>query len=157
MNEHLGASLMADEAADGVNYDWWQEFASQAKLPQSQFDVHAVDHRLRHDARQREQSARQACLWSLPIAIAVAMYLLAWLFVTGGILDRFARGRPTGAYGFFAASGVFFFRFLRLAVVAVIVVLRSSSSTCTSGCLRSGTSARHAICRSSARRSTGAC
>ena len=55
------------------------------------------------------------------IAIAVAVYLFAWLFVTGGILDRFARGRPTGAYGFFAASGVFFFRFLRLAVVAVIV------------------------------------
>ena len=43
------------------------------------------------------------------------------LFVTGGILDRYARGRRTGAYGFFAASGVFFFRFLRLAVVAVIV------------------------------------
>ena len=30
LQTHLGASQMADEAADGVNYDWWQEFASQA-------------------------------------------------------------------------------------------------------------------------------
>src|SRR5215208_3265523 len=27
---HLGASLAASEAADAVNYDWWQEFTSQA-------------------------------------------------------------------------------------------------------------------------------
>ena len=27
---HLGASLAADAAAAGTNYDWWQEFPSQA-------------------------------------------------------------------------------------------------------------------------------
>src|SRR5687767_10806456 len=27
---HLGTSMMADRAAEDVNYDWWQEFASQA-------------------------------------------------------------------------------------------------------------------------------
>src|SRR4051794_34781478 len=27
---HLGASLAADTAAAGANYDWWQEFAAQA-------------------------------------------------------------------------------------------------------------------------------
>ena len=27
---HLGASLAADAAASGINYDWWQEFSSQA-------------------------------------------------------------------------------------------------------------------------------
>ena len=27
---HLGRSLMADQAADAVNWDWWQEFTSQA-------------------------------------------------------------------------------------------------------------------------------
>src|SRR5439155_23292676 len=41
-----------------------------------------------------------------------------WLFIQGGILDRIARGRRIGADGFFAASGTFFFRFLRLGVVA---------------------------------------
>jgi hypothetical protein len=40
-----------------------------------------------------------------------------WLFVSGGILDRFARGRPIYTAAFFAACGVYFVRFLRLAVV----------------------------------------
>jgi hypothetical protein len=43
--------------------------------------------------------------------------LAFWLFLSGGLLDRFARGRPTGTAAFFAASGVFFVRFLRLAVI----------------------------------------
>ena len=30
LQTHLGASLAADGAASGVNYDWWQEFTSQA-------------------------------------------------------------------------------------------------------------------------------
>jgi hypothetical protein len=42
-----------------------------------------------------------------------------WLFLAGGIIDRYARGRPTRTHGFFAVSGVFFFRFLRLALIAV--------------------------------------
>jgi hypothetical protein len=42
---------------------------------------------------------------------------LVWIFLTGGILDRYARDRPTHAHGFFAAAGVFFFRFARLAVL----------------------------------------
>jgi hypothetical protein len=44
-----------------------------------------------------------------------------WIFVAGGIIDRFARARPTRTVGFFASSGVFFFRFLRLAAVQWIV------------------------------------
>ena len=30
LQDHLGSSLAANDAASGVNYDWWQEFASQA-------------------------------------------------------------------------------------------------------------------------------
>ena len=58
-----------------------------------------------------------------PIVIvgAAAAYVLLWLFLAGGIIDRYARDRATGAHGFFSASGVFFFRFLRLAVVMSLV------------------------------------
>jgi hypothetical protein len=52
---------------------------------------------------------------------AASAYIVLWLFVAGGILDRYARDRPTRAHGFFAASGVFFFRFLRLSVVMWLV------------------------------------
>lgn len=49
---------------------------------------------------------------------ATATTIVVWTFLLGGILDRYARRRPTRAQAFFGASGVFFFRFLRLGVVA---------------------------------------
>ena len=52
-----------------------------------------------------------------PVDVAGASEFLMWLFLGGGILDRYARDRPTRSYGFFGASGLFFFRFLRLALV----------------------------------------
>jgi hypothetical protein len=58
---------------------------------------------------------------STPISLALALYLSVWAFVSGGIIDRYARGRPTRTHGFFAASGVYFFRFLRLGLVAGLV------------------------------------
>ena len=30
LQDHLGSSVEANQAADGVNYDWWQEFTAQA-------------------------------------------------------------------------------------------------------------------------------
>src|SRR6266851_319877 len=56
-----------------------------------------------------------------------AAFLIQWLFIAGGTIDRYARDRPTRAHGFFAACGVFFFRFLRLGLVmaaAFLVVSR---------------------------------
>jgi hypothetical protein len=51
------------------------------------------------------------------LAGTAAAYAALWLFVTGGILDRFARGRPVYTAAFFAACGVYFVRFLRLAIL----------------------------------------
>jgi hypothetical protein len=56
-----------------------------------------------------------------------AAFLVLWLFIAGGAIDRYARDRATRAHGFFAACGVFFFRFLRLGLVmaaALVVVSR---------------------------------
>jgi hypothetical protein len=53
-----------------------------------------------------------------PLTIVGVSYFAIWLFLAGGILDRYARDRATRAHGFFAACGVFFFRFLRLALAA---------------------------------------
>jgi hypothetical protein len=53
-----------------------------------------------------------------PAAVgAVAAYAGLWIFLSGGVLDRYARGRPVRAAAFFAACGVFFVRFLRLLVL----------------------------------------
>jgi hypothetical protein len=54
------------------------------------------------------------------VVAAAATTLVVWTFLLGGILDRYARRRPIRAHAFFGASGVFFFRFLRLGVVAAL-------------------------------------
>jgi hypothetical protein len=118
IKQHLGSSLAADTAASGVNYDWMQEFGDQATglgatLKPTVIGAGAVLDNL--------SSFIDDVHRPLVIVGAAGAYLALWLFVAGGVIDRYARERPTRAHGFFAASGVFFFRFLRLAAVMWIV------------------------------------
>ena len=115
LDEHLGTSLAATAAADAVNYDWWQEFQSQATGLGTTFTPSVIGFAAALDNVSGLMDARTKIA---PIAAVVGAYILVWTFLAGGIIDRFARQRPTRAHGFFAAGGVFFFRFLRLAVVA---------------------------------------
>lgn len=56
-------------------------------------------------------------LWT-PIGLtAFGGYLLFWTFLSGGVLDRLARGRAVGATAFFAACGTHVLRFVRLGLL----------------------------------------
>jgi hypothetical protein len=116
--DHLGHSLAADTAAASVNYDWMQEFADEAKGVGLTFKPTIIGFGavLDNSSAFIDDTAR-------PVVIvgAATAYIVLWLFAAGGILDRYARDRATRAHGFFSASGVFFFRFLRLAIVQWIV------------------------------------
>ena len=132
LSSHLGASLAAETAASGVNYEWMQEFADQATGLGTTFrptilgfgavldnlSAFAGQHRPAH--RHRRRGGRRTSL--------------LWLFVAGGIIDRYARDRATGVHGFFSASGVFFFRFFRLGDRDVRSSTACCSATCTRGC-----------------------
>jgi hypothetical protein len=115
LQEHLGASLAANEAADAVNYDWWQEFEAQAAGLGTSFTPSVIGFAAVLDNISSVADARGRIA---PVASALAAYLLVWTFLIGGTIDRYARQRPTRAHGFFAASGVFFLRFVRLGVAA---------------------------------------
>ena len=120
MYQHLGSSLAANDAADSVNYDWWQEFRSQGGVLtlNATFTPSVIGFATTLDSTSRLLDRDPL----VPgVAFAVAVYLLVWLFLQGGILDRFARGRRSGAFEFFGASGVLFFRFVRLGIVAGFV------------------------------------
>jgi hypothetical protein len=66
----------------------------------------------------------QPSAWPPAWTAALGLQALLAIFLSGGILDRYARGRPIGAAAFFAACGVYFFRFLRLlAMVAALAYL----------------------------------
>lgn len=112
---HLGSSLAAAPAASGINYEWWQEFLAQASglgrtLAPSISGFGAVLDNL------------QGVADNLPLASALAaltaVWLIVWSFLSGGILDRLARGRKTRSHGFFAACGGHFWRLLRLGLIA---------------------------------------
>jgi hypothetical protein len=116
--QHLGASMAADSAAGGVNYDWMQEFGDQASGLGVTFKPTILGFgAVLDNLSGLLDNVRRP----LVLVGAASAYLVLWIFAAGGILDRYARDRPTYAHGFFAASGVFFFRFARLAVVQWIV------------------------------------
>jgi hypothetical protein len=116
--EHLGTSVAAGTAASGVNFDWWNEFLAQAAGIGQTF-VPAI---LGFAAVMKNLST-VADAGSLPAVIAwvVTANIIVSVFLIGGVLDRLARDRSVGSRGFFAACGVFFFRFLRLGAMAALV------------------------------------
>ena len=112
--EHLGPSLEAARAAAGWDQSWAGEFAQQAQGIGRTFTheilgfggtVSIVSGLLDH------QSLNPA------VAGAVAAYLALWMFLSGGILDRYARGRPVRTAAFFATCGVYAVRFIRLGAI----------------------------------------
>jgi len=116
--DHLGASLAADSAAAGVNAEWMQEFADTASGAAATFKptiigFGAVLDNLNAFVDDVERPAA--------IVATASLFVGLWIFLSGGIIDRYARERPTHGYGFFAACGAFFFRFLRLALAQWLV------------------------------------
>lgn len=114
----LGDSLFADALADGTSYDWWQEFLSQATGLGTTFVPSIIGF-------GAVLSNLSALLDNVPMATtivgATAAWLVLWSFLSGGVLDRYARMRPTRAPGFFAACGTHFWRFLRLGILAWLI------------------------------------
>ncbi len=115
---HMGASLAAGAMAEVADYDWWQEFASGATGIGETFTPGIIGFAA---VLENLSSIADSNRPAPQVTGIVAAYLLVWTFLLGGILDRLARMRPTRTHGFFAASGVFFFRFLRLAVPAALL------------------------------------
>ncbi len=116
--DQLGSSVRAEAVAEGSDHDWMEEFAAQssgvgATLRPTIVGFGAV---LDNVSAIADNAPRPIVLSAIA-GIGVA----GWLFVAGGIIDRYARDRATRAWGFFAVAGTFFFRFLRLAVVMFAV------------------------------------
>ena len=110
----LGSSLTASKVAAGFDYGWWQEFEAQARGVAKTLSPIVVG------------AAAPVSNWSslmdgrgIPgsLLATVAFALAVWLFLSGGLIDRFARGRRIGTRAFFGACGLFFFRFLRLGLL----------------------------------------
>jgi hypothetical protein len=118
MQAHLGRSLMAGEAANALNYEWWTEFAAaQGSSLGSTLTPAILGFAPTLDSLSGVLDARTRIA---PVTMAIGIYLLAWLVLSAGIIDRYARQRPTRAYGFLAICGGFLFRFVRLGAAAAL-------------------------------------
>lgn len=109
---HLGDSLVAEQVARGVHVQWWSEFTAQAGTLGQTFETSIIGFAAVLDnlSAIADRQARPS-----PLVWLGAGYVLLWLFLAGGVIDRYARARPTRSYEFFTACGVYFVRFLRLA------------------------------------------
>ena len=118
LEAHLGASLAADRAAAAANYEWWQEFSAAASGLGTTF----VPTIIGFGAVLNNWSG---LVDNLPMATTVVgatvAWMVIWTFLIGGVMDRYARNRPTRTAGFFAACGTHFWRFLRLAILGWFV------------------------------------
>ena len=113
--QHLGPSVEAEQALNGWPAGWAAEFGATAQGLTRSF-THEI---LGFGGTLATLSGLlDRVPLSPPLAIAVAAYLALWIFLTGGILDRLARGRPLSPAAFFAACGGHFWRLLRIAALA---------------------------------------
>jgi hypothetical protein len=114
LETHLGSSAEADTAVAGWNAGWATELNAQAQGVGKSFTYEFLGFggTLAIISGMADRVALDPAL-----AAAAAMSIAIWVFLSGGQIDRLARGRPVGAAHFFGSCGVYFWRFLRLAVV----------------------------------------
>ena len=110
----LRGRVDAETAAQGMHYEWMQEFSAQATglaatLRPTVVGFAAV---LDNLSAYVDNVPRPAA-----ISAAAAAYILGWIFLSGGIIGRYARG----AGRFLPDCGAYFFRFFRLALITAVV------------------------------------
>ncbi len=115
---HLGSSTMAERALTGWDLDWTGEFSSQAQGVSATFtrEILGAAGLVATLSRIFDGEPPAPALVG-----AIAIYLGAWIVLSGGVIDRLARARPIGGAMFVALSARYFPRLLRLAVLAGVV------------------------------------
>jgi hypothetical protein len=116
LEAHFGRSLMADAALRGANYDWWQEFSAQATGIGTTFVPSIVGFGA---VLLNLSNLLDNVALLTTVAGVTGAWLVVWSFLSGGIIDRFARDRPTRGRGFFGACGAHFSAIARLGLIAL--------------------------------------
>src|SRR3954453_4271350 len=116
--DQLGSSLAADAVARSIDFDWWQEFSAQATGLGTTFVPSIVGFGA---VLQNISNVADNAPLAITVVGVTAAWLTIWSFVSGGIIDRFARNRATRARGFFGSSGAHFPAVVRLGLMSLAV------------------------------------
>ena len=102
-----------------IDPEWWQEFRAQARGLEATFTPAIVGFAAPLDSISAVLDGRQPPLAVLgPLAISV----LVWAFLWGGILSRYRAGRAIGVRDFTASGLRFMPRFVGIALVAAVTI-----------------------------------
>ncbi len=117
LESSIGSSLVHEELAAGFDMDWYGEFRHGADGLEATFTPTVVDAGAFYNNIEDWLFGGLFGLFPGVVALG-ALYALLWALFVGGILDRFSNPGLFRLSSFFSAGGRFFFRFLRLAVIA---------------------------------------
>lgn len=117
----IGSSLVHDNLRAGFDMGWFGEYRSEAKGIEETFSPSVVGAGAFFD--NLELWLNGGLFELVPGLVGVGiLYALVWSLFLGGILHRYGEGAGLFRISeFFAEGGAFFFRYLRLAVIAGIV------------------------------------
>lgn len=119
LEESIGSSLVDEKLTEGFDLDWYGEFSADANGLAATFgpSVTGILPMLGNLERLFDGTLLRI---RGPILLAGVVFLLGWAFLAGGIIDRYAdvRGQSIRSQ-FLAQCGEYFFRFVRLQIIAV--------------------------------------
>lgn len=114
---HLGSSLAAERAADGMNLDWLQEFRSTGAFQRSlRVDVVGGAAVMDNTSALLDAGSRPQVL----VVTGAVFVLLLWT-LTPGCIHRVAKNAPIGAAQFASTCGRLLLPMLRLNLGAAVV------------------------------------
>ena len=103
-----------------IDPEWWQEFGTHARGLEATFTPAVIGFAAPLDGISAVLDGRQPPLAVLgPLALSIVM----WAFLWGGILRRFAAGRAIGARAFIGAGVRFAPRFVVIALLSTIAIV----------------------------------
>ena len=118
LESSIGASLVHEKMRRGFDVAWYSEFQSRAKGIETTFGPSVSGPGPFYGNLEGWLTGQ--IFASLPGLVALGVLgALLWTFLLGGVLESLVhRERPRSAAHFFAASGRYYGRFLRLALVS---------------------------------------
>jgi hypothetical protein len=103
-----------------IDPEWWQEFRAQARGLEATFTPVVLGFAAPLDSISAVLDGRRP---PLPVLGPLALSIVLWAFLWGGILRRFAAGSPIGVRAFIDAGFQFAPRFIAIAVAAAVIIL----------------------------------
>ena len=121
LKESIGASLVHESLQRGFDMGWYGEYQAAAKGVETSFRPSITGAAAFYDNLEDWLTGRIFVHYP-GLATAAVLYGVVWLFLLGGVLDRFARPAESAVRARFAqACGLYFFRLVRLALLGLLL------------------------------------